>query len=85
MVDRRMRHTHGRAGRDLPISIRQGPVRCDARDARCHAVGKTEAFLYESGEIICLLKLFQIWAISVISLDVGEFCSEFLEDGGALA
>ena len=80
-----MRHAHGRAGWDLPISIRQGPVRCDARDARCHAVGKTEAFLYESGEIINFLKLFQIWAIVVIRLDIGQLCSEFLEYGGALA
>ena len=84
MVDGRMWHAHGRAGWDLPISIRQGSVRCDARDARCPAVGKTETFLYESGEISDFLKLFEIWNIVVIRLDVGQFCSEFLEYGGAL-
>ena len=80
-----MRHAHGRAGWDLPISIRQGPIRCDARDARCHAVGKTETFFYESGEIGYLLQLFEIWDIGVMRLDIGQFCSEFLEHGGALA
>ena len=64
-----MCHADSGAGWDLPISIRQGPVRRDARDARCNAVGKTETLLYESGEIVYFLKLLQIWDGVVMKLD----------------
>ena len=86
VVNRVMRHAHGRAGWDFPISIRQGTVGCYTRYARCHAaVGKTEAFLYESGEVLCFLKLFQIRDTVVMRLDIVQLCSEFLEHGGLLA
>ena len=80
-----MRRAHGRAGWDLPVSIRQGPVRCDARDARCHSVGKTDTFLDDSGEILCFLKLSQIRNGDVMRFETGQFCSEFLEHSRALA